>query len=71
MKKRFEVRASRDCGSRPAWYIVDSEGVVPAPARYRLRRQAQIIAARWNADPSLAEREGRDIRAQINPTVRL
>jgi len=61
-RDRFEVRVNRDCGSRPVWYIVDSELGIMQPKYYRLRRRAQAIADRWNADHALAEREARDIR---------
>ena len=55
--ERFAVQRSDTGTVRPWWYVRDTTTGRDQGGPYQLKRQAAAMAARWNADPDLAEQE--------------
>ena len=55
--KRFVVQRSDIGTTRPWWYVRDMAMDRDQGGPYQLKRQASAMAARWNADPDMADKE--------------
>ena len=55
--ERFIVQRSGFGTTRPRWFVWDTVTNRDQGGPYQLKRQASAMAARWNADPDMAEKE--------------